>query len=333
MSQTTIYICEPGAVVARRGQRLLVRKESRTLLEIPLRDAAAVLLFGPVQVTAQALGLLMRHRIPLALLSKHGRLRGRLAPALASNAGLRLAQYGAAGDPDRQLMLARPLVEAKLAHCTRILASYRKNYPDERLAQAQRQLEVNIRQAGQAASLQELLGCEGRAAAVYFRALAQLNRSGLPFEGRRRRPPPDPVNSLLSLGYTLAATELLALAEARGLDPYIGFLHQPRSGRPSLALDLVEPFRPALVDRLTLRLVNERILTAKDFVPQTDAAGRTGMRLTPEGLRRYLSHYGEALTVPRRPGAPTLREEMIRQVDRLAQVLTSGGDLTPFRET
>lgn len=91
MSQTTVYICEPGAVVARRGRRLLVQKDSQTLLEIPLRETAAVLLFGPVQVTTQALALLFHQRIPLALLSRHGQLRGRLSPALAANADLRLA--------------------------------------------------------------------------------------------------------------------------------------------------------------------------------------------------------------------------------------------------
>lgn len=223
-------------------------------------------------------------------------------------------------------------MEAKLAHCLQLVTGYRKNYPDARLARAEQQLELAARQAGRAASLRELLGCEGRAAALYFRTLALLNRSGLAFAGRRRRPPPDPINALLSLGYTLAATELLALAEARGLDPYLGFLHQPRSGRPSLSLDLLEPFRAALVDRLTLRLVNGRMLTAGDFSPHTDEAGRTGVRLTPDGLRRYLRHYGEALTEPRRPGATSLREEMIRQVDRLAQALTSGGELIPFRE-
>lgn len=330
MSQTILYICEPGAVLARRGQRLLVRKDSRLLLEIPLREIATVALFGPVQVTTQALGLLFRHGIGLAFLSLQGQFRGRLAPALNSNAAVRLSQYEAARDPVRQLALARPLVQAKLAQCVRLIAAYRKNYPDAALAQAQQALAGFARQAQAAGSLQQLLGCEGRAARIYFQALARLNRSGLAFAGRRRRPPADPVNALLSLGYTLATAELLALAEARGLDPYIGFLHQLRPGRPSLALDLVEPFRPALADRLTLRLVNERILKAEHFHAQPDAAGRMGVRLTPEGLRRYLAEYGEALAVPERPGGPSLRQEMIRQVDRLADALAAGGDWVAF---
>ncbi|MCS7043473.1 MAG: CRISPR-associated endonuclease Cas1, partial [Bryobacteraceae bacterium] len=332
MAVTTVFVCQPGAVLARRSRRLVVQADGGELVEIPVRETAAVALFGPVQVTAQALALLFRHRVPLAFFSRQGRLRGRLAPALSSHAGLRLEQYRAAGEAACCLRLARPLVEAKLANSARLLAAYRRNYPGEALAAAQQRLAGLARQAREAASLAELLGCEGAGAAVYFNAVAALNRSGLAFAGRRMHPPPDPFNALLSLGYTLALTELLGLAEARGLDPYVGFLHRTGYGRPSLALDLVEPFRPALVDRLTLRLVNERILTAADFQARTPAGGRPSVVLKPEALRRYLEHYAHAVARPRRPGGVSLREEMARQVDRLARALMSGGEWTAFVE-
>lgn len=332
MSWTTVFISGPGSVLARRSRRLLIRREDGEPVEIPVRETAAVVVIGPVQVTAQALAPLFQRRIPVAFLSRQGRLRGRLAPSLSRQAGLRLAQYGAAGDGQARLRLARPLVEAKIANCMRLIADYRKNYPAAELAAAQRELAALARQAGRAGSIAELMGCEGAAAAVHFRALALLNRSPMPFTVRRMHPPPDPFNALLSLGYMLALGELIALAEARGLDPYLGLLHSTGGGRPALGLDLVEPFRPALVDRLTLRLVNSGLLAPDDFETRTTASGRPSVVLKPEPLRRYLEHYGRAVGLPRRPGGRSLREEMVRQVDALARALATGQGWTAYRE-
>jgi CRISPR/Cas system-associated endonuclease Cas1 len=124
----------------------------------------------------------------------------------------------------------------------------------------------------------------------------------------------------------------MALAEARGLDPYIGLLHATGGGRPALGLDLVEPFRPALVDRLTLRLVNSAVLQPDDFETRTAPSGRPSVRLKPEPLRRYLEQYGLAIGRPRQPGGRSLREEMARQVDRLARALETGRAWTAYRE-
>jgi CRISPR-associated protein Cas1 len=332
MSLTTVFVSGPGSVVARRSRRLEVRREGGDPVEFPVRETAAVVLVGPVQVTAQALALLFRHRVPVAFLSRQGRLRGLVAPALSRQAGVRLAQYRAAGGEQERLRLARPLVEAKIANCARLIADYRKNYPAAELAAAQRQLAALARQAQQAGSPAELMGCEGASAAVHFRALAVLNRSPMPFSARRMHPPPDPFNALLTLGYMLALGELMALAEARGLDPYIGLLHSTGGGRPALGLDLVEPFRPALVDRLTLRLVNSAVLQPDDFETRTAPSGRPSVRLKPEPLRRYLEQYGLAVGRPRQPGGRSLREEMARQVDRLARALETGQAWTAYRE-
>lgn len=172
-----------------------------------------------------------------------------------------------------------------------------------------------------------------------------MNRSGFPFAGRRMHPPPDPVNALLSLGYTLATNELRGIAEPHGLEPHLGFLHRADYGRPSLALDLVEPFRAALVDRLTLRLVNERILTAEDFVrrtgwgrtatfPETGPSGAAtgGVVLTPEAFKRYLEHYEAAVMQPRKSAPQGLRAVFRGEVEKLARALLDGGPFAPYTE-
>jgi CRISPR-associated protein Cas1 len=173
-------------------------------------------------------------------------------------------------------------------------------------------------------------GSRSAGAAAHFRAFALMNRSELPFERRRMHPPPDPVNALLSLGYTMAMNELRGAAEGHGLEPHIGFLHQIDYGRPSLALDLLEPFRPALVDRLTLRLINARILAAEDFA--TRLSGPGGVILSPEAFRRYLEHYESAAAGPTKAAPRGMREAMREEVARLARALTAGGPFEPFVE-
>jgi CRISPR-associated protein Cas1 len=198
------------------------------------------------------------------------------------------------------------------------------------LLQAADSLSAAAASASAAASHPELLGCEGSGAAAHFRAFALMNRSGFPFETRRMHPPPDPVNALLSLGYTMATNELRGVAEAHGLEPHIGFLHQIDYGRPSLALDLVEPFRPALVDRLTLRLINERILKLEDFGQRVSGAG--GVILVPEAFKRYLEQYESAIAEPSKAAPAGLREAMRGDVAKLARALADGCAFEPFVE-
>jgi CRISPR-associated protein Cas1 len=325
-----IYVREQGSSLHKRGGRLLVEKDGKLLLEIPLRDTECVAVFGNVQVSTQALSELLERSIPLAFFTRNGRFKGHLAPEASKNVPLRLAQYKASQDEARALEIAKAAVRAKLLNAAALIAGYRANYPSGELEQAAVSLHGLARKAAAASSHAELLGCEGAGAAAYFRAFARMNRSGLPFEARRMHPPPDPVNALLSLSYTLAMNELRAVAEARGLEPHIGFLHQIDYGRPSLALDLLEAFRPALADRLTLRLVNERMLKADDFVRRLSGPG--GVILTPEAFKRYLGHYESAVTEPRKAAPRGMREAMREEVAKLAGALTAGTAFEPFLE-
>jgi CRISPR-associated protein Cas1 len=327
---SVVYVKEQGSIVRKRGGRMLVEKDGEQLLEIPLRLTSAVAVFGNVQVTTQALSELLDRGIPLALYTRHGRLKGHLAPELSKNLPLRLAQYKTALDEGAALNMARAVVRAKLVNTASFLDEHRANHPSETLAAAADAVRAGADSACSASTHAELLGCEGAAAAAYFEAFAEMNRSGLPFTGRERHPAPDPVNALLSFGYTLVLNEIRGLAEGAGLEPHLGFLHRVDYGRPSLALDLLEPFRAPLVDRLTLRLVNERILTCADFGTRVTGAG--GVILLPDSLRRYLEQYEAAMTAARAAAPGGMRQALATQVESLARALRDGVPFAAYAE-
>jgi CRISPR-associated protein Cas1 len=327
-----VYITEQGATVCKRGGRILVEKKGETLLDLPLRQTLAVAVFGNVQVTTQALSELLDRGIGLTFFTRNGRLKGHLAPEAGKNAPVRLAQYRAATDPAASLGFARALVSAKLHNSAATVGRYRSNYPSETLAAAERKIEEAAGAAHGSPDLAELLGREGAGAAAYFEAFREMNRGALPFDGRKKHPAPDPINALLSLSYTLAMNEIRGAVEAHGLDPLLGFLHQPEWGRPSLALDLLEPFRGPLADRLTLRLVNERILKEEDFARRADGPLAGSVILMPEAWKRYILEYERAAAEPA-PGAPRgLRGAMRDQVENLCAALRDGSPFRPYRE-
>jgi CRISPR-associated protein Cas1 len=159
-----------------------------------------------------------------------------------------------------------------------------------------------------------------------------MNRSELPFDGRRKHPATDPINALLSLGYTLAMNEIRAAAEGAGLEPYLGFLHCVDYGRPSLALDLLEAFRAPLVDRLALRLVNEKALTAADFATRAGGSGAGGVVLLPESFSKYIGAYEAAVSEARKRAPAGFREAWRADVQKLAAAIREGGRFLPYCE-
>jgi CRISPR-associated protein Cas1 len=319
----TLYIKEQRTVLRKRGGRLVVEKEGQKLLEIPLRTTSAVAIFGNVQVTTQALAELLDRDIPLALYTRNGRLKGHLAPEASRNIPLRIAHYRTALDEAASFPFAQRIVEAKIANSAALLREHRANHPDPRLDAAIAQLRESHEHTRACTAHPALLGCEGAAARAYFEAFTLCNRSTLPFPGRVKHPATDPINALLSLGYSMVGNELRALAEGAGLEPYLGFLHRVDYGRASLALDLVEPFRAPLVDRLTLKLVNDRILREDDFARRVSGTESGSVILAPGAWERYLGHYEGA--------ASELRAEMAAQVESLAASLREeGAEFLPY---
>ena len=328
---TSLYLTEQGSVLRKAGQRLIVDKNDEELLEIECFKVDTIFVFGNVQVTAQALTQVLAHNIELSLLTQRGRLKGQITPPMPKNVILRKAQNRVEQDEAASLALAKTIVAGKIASSRRFLDRHRRNKPEAGFEEFVDQLSDDLEQVRGAPSLASLLGREGDSARAYFQGLA-LACTGMPFTGRKRRPPPDPVNALLSFGYTLVGSEIRSILDAMGFDPYMGILHQLRYGRPSLALDLLEEFRVDAVDRLVLGLVNRKVLTPKHFYD--DPEGK-GMRLTQKGAKIFFAAYDKHMTSEFACQGPlrrtTLRQAFRFQAERLAKTLGTGQPYAAFQ--
>jgi len=327
-----LYLTEQGAVLRKAGDRFLVEKEDEVLLDLPYHKLETVLLFGNVQVTTQALAELLEKGVALSLFSQHGQFRGSLAPPRGHHIELRLAQFESYRDAARALALARAIVAAKISNGLSVLAHYREKNPVSPEFEARRAtIESAYASSSTAESIAALDGFEGTAAREYFACVMEFNRSPMPWPGRQKHPATDPLNALFSLGYTLLMHELTGLLEGAGLDPYLGFLHQPDRGRPSLALDLMEPFRHPLVDRLVLNLVNRAMIAEEDFNPGGD---RPGVFLKPQPMKKFFAEYEHwMLERSAESGGSTARwRELLKtEVERLAAALGAGTPFDPYR--
>ena len=265
----TLAISEQGTSVHADGDTLVVQRGKSVLRRIRAGELEQVLLLGGVEVTRRAMNLLLRREIEMVLLTQNGKFRGRLSGRASKNVQLRLAQYQRSTDPAFCVSVARAIVAGKLQNQRQILLRAQRQLQDNDLAVALGNLRVMGRRAAECADLDVLRGFEGQGAALYFGQFGKLIRnSTFQFTTRNRRPPRDPVNALLSFGYAVLGSIAETEVYRCGLDPMLGFLHQPAYGRPSLMLDLLEEFRP-LIDALVLRVVNRRQVAAKDFDQRT----------------------------------------------------------------
>jgi len=286
----TLYVTEPGARIEKEYRRLLVTKDDDTLLAVPLGRVSEVVLVGTVGATTQALLMLLDEGIPLSFVTRSGKLRGRLAPPSPKNLPLRHAQYDRARDPAFCLAVGRAIVDGKLRNSRALAYRIRRARP-QIAAEWLERIERAVEAVAQAGDLDTLRGVEGSAAKAYFEVLRQALRPEMTFEKRTRRPPRDPVNALLSLGYTLLTQNLITACEVVGLDPYDGFFHADKYGRPALALDLVEEFRGPVVDSVVQLVVNKRVVGSGDF----EEGREGGTYLSDRGLRKFLEQYTHRL--------------------------------------
>ncbi|NLY00656.1 MAG: CRISPR-associated endonuclease Cas1 [Rhodopirellula sp.] len=262
---TIIAINEQGTTVRAEGEMLLVVREGHTIKKLRLAEVDQLLLFGRVELSSGAVALLARRQVDVVFLTLRGSYRARLVTRGSKNVVLRLTQMRRAGEGEFALRVARAIVVGKVGHQRQILLRAQRRLCSEDIAEAVGQMRWLIQRAEREPDLDALRGLEGQAAAIYFRHFGRLIRSEeFSFSRRTRRPPRDPVNAGLSFGYalltSLTETEVLQC----GLDPMVGFFHQPAYGRPSLVLDIIEEFRP-LVDGLVLSLLNRRQLGPRDF--------------------------------------------------------------------
>lgn len=287
---STIYLTQDGAIVRKTGERLKVTLEKETLLDLPLIKVDQLVMLGNITVTQAALQKLLEQGVDLVFLTSHGRYLGRLQPEFSKNGILRRAQYAASQDPKRSLELAKGFVKGKLLNMRATLQRAARERNDEDFAPAINQIRAMVDQLARTKSLEEARGIEGVGTAVYFQTFNKLIKGdGFHFPGRVRRPPTDPVNAMLSFGYVLLHKDLHAACNVVGFDPYIGYLHADRYGKPSLALDLMEEFRPVLVDSLVLTLINKRMVTPNGFEVSLGEVHK----MKKDTLKTFLSAYEE----------------------------------------
>ncbi len=305
MFNKTIYIRDASTKLATDRTHFTLRAKGRRIGRIPFTLIREVIVEDGVEVTRKALDRLGTLGIPVTFLGREGRVQARLVAPWKADASGRVGQVAAYLDEPLRLRLARNWVDAKLANSVAVLKRYLSNHRDARLSAIARELKRHRESLEQAGTLSELMGREGIAARAWFEAIGRMLRTPwLTFSGRNRRPPKDPGNAVLSYGYAVLGHQLLACVESTGVDPYVGFLHGPERRRPALVLDLLEPFRPALADRLMLRLLNLGTLKEEHF-NQPDGP-QNGVRITLEGRRAILEVLTEWVQSCDSELAPTL---------------------------
>ena len=304
-----LYLNSQGFSLGKSGEVLQAKDKGKLVQEFRLHDVSQVNVMGNIQVSTQAIHSLLQAEIPLVYFSYGGWFHGMTQGVGLKNILWRREQFRSADRPEFCVRLARSLVSAKIQN-QRTLLMRNHIEPPSKAIQFIKTLKW---ESERAASLASLLGIEGLAARIYFehfggmikvdRDIAvhskQMEGKGgeagegwlrFDFEGRNRRPPRDPVNALLSLGYSLLAKDLTVTCASVGLDPYLGFYHQPRFGRPSLALDLMEPFRPLVVDSAVITAINNRMIVPEHFVSAGDAVA-----LTVEGRKAFFRAYEQRM--------------------------------------
>jgi len=330
----TVYVTQEGAVVRREGARLRVFVRGRAPADVPVHDLGQLVLMGNVLLTPAALDLLVERGVDTVFLTLHGKYRARIAHALSGNVRLRLAQFARLTDAAQARQVARRIVRGKALNQAVLLERFgRRHGGSERLRRAAIGVRASAERALDAQSLDELRGCEGSAAAAYFRGFGELIRAdGFAFDGRNRRPPLDPVNALLSLGYTLLSNAVEAAVEIVGLDPYLGSLHAPETGRPSLVCDLVEEWRVPIVDALVVAAVNKGILHVDDFEHVGPGEPVVVRREALSAFVRLFERRMEALVTIQPEGCRvSYRQAIERQVRRFARwVLGEEPDYEPW---
>lgn len=298
-----LYLQEPGSHVGKRSEHLVVRKHGEELQRTPIAAIRQVVVFGNVQVSTQALECLATLEIPVVYMTGYGRFVAALQPAPTKNVQLRTNQFRLFDDPLRALELSKAVVRAKISNQRTLLMRSLRARPLEDGAElrigenrgsdepAARDMADLLNRLDRIADPAVLLGTEGQAAALYFSQFGRMIKSPTPgatfdFKTRNRRPPRDPVNALLSFAYALLLKDCFSALCTVGFDPYRGFYHVDRHGKPSLALDLMEEWRSVIADSVVLTLINNAALTPSDFL-----TWRGACQLTESGRKRFFQTY------------------------------------------
>jgi len=280
-----VYVVGQGNTVRKKGDLLEIWSREGKQSEVRLREISQLSLYGGVEITTPAMVELMQRGVPVIHHTHGGWFQGICLGNTHKNVELRIKQFQCAMSPDRSLSLAQKIVSGKIKNCRTLM---RRNNPRSKGSSLSLMAKLAF-QAERASDSMSLLGIEGAAAECYFSEFAGMLKDAgrdFSFKDRNRRPPRDPVNAVLSYLYGVLVKELFVALLAVGFDPYLGFYHRPRYGRPALALDMMEEYRPIIADSTAITMLNNQELSKKDFIKTP-----TGVTLTVEGKKTLLAGY------------------------------------------
>ena len=308
----TLYITSDDAYVSKERETFVVEVNHEKVFQAPIHSIENIVCFGFKALTPALMAFCAENNVGISYLSEHGKFLARVSGAQQGNVLLRRAQYAISDNELQSLAIARPIIAAKVANYRSLLLRHQRNHPDECaevVVSAAASMGNRLSEIERSESLNELRGHEGECATIYFSVLSELiteQREDFVFTQRSKRPPLDPANALLSFLYAILANDVRSAVETTGLDPQVGFLHQMRSGRPSLALDLMEEFRAYLGDRIMLNLINLKQVAKKDFeireggeVRMSDEARKTLLTAYQKRKQEEITHpfLGEKMTI------------------------------------
>ncbi|WKZ68450.1 MAG: type I-C CRISPR-associated endonuclease Cas1c [Melioribacteraceae bacterium] len=300
----TLYITSEDAFVHKERETFVVKINDEKVFQAPTHSIENIVCFGFRALTPALMAYCAEINIGISYLSMNGKFLARVYGAQKGNVLLRKAQYAISDDEFLSLKLARPIIAAKVSNYRYILLRHQRNHPD--LSPEEIELVVDVmakrlKKIEETRSLDELRGYEGECANIYFSVLSNLitsQKDDFTFTQRSKRPPLDPANALLSFTYAILVNDVRSALETVGLDPQVGFLHQLRSGRPSLALDVMEEFRAYMGDRIMLNLINLKQVSKKDFEIRESGEVRMSDDARKALLTAYQKRKQEEITHP-----------------------------------
>jgi CRISPR-associated protein Cas1 len=291
-----LYITSPEAYLSLDGENVVIKKDEHSSTRLPLHNLENIVCFSYLGASPALMGACVERNVGLCFLTPNGKFQARVTGKVRGNVLLRKKQYQVSEQEAACVPIAASFLLGKIANCRKVIERARRDHAmlvdSESLGRVSASLKETLGQIVECRAVADLMGFEGSAAKLYFGIFDQMilqQREDFPFKERSRRPPLDPMNALLSFLYTLLTNEVSSALEVVGLDPYVGFLHADRPGRPSLALDLMEELRPVFADRLALSLVNRKQVTGRGFLAKESG----GILMDDETRKTVLSAWQE----------------------------------------
>lgn len=279
-----LYVCEQGASIGAKDNRFQVHYKEGLIKSIPVETMEVIEVFGKVQITTQCLEECLKRGINILFYSTNGAYYGRLISTSHVNVQRQRIQASIANNEEFKLQFSKRIIEAKIRNQSVVLRRYARHSQQD-IQRAIVEMNNMYKKVSSAVSIEQIMGYEGTAAKIYFRVLGELIDSEFAFKGRTRRPPTDPFNSMISLGYSVILNELYGKIEGKGLNPYFGVMHKDREKHPTLASDLMEEWRAVLIDSTAMSMLNGHELTKDNFYSDID---QPGVFLDKDGFRRYI---------------------------------------------